>query len=82
MASTEAAAEVAVEDPVEDVPPVTEGKVPEKFFVVKSLTLQDLEQSVRNGIWATQSHNEQALNKAFEVIKKNRRHDWLVTDAL
>ncbi|KAI7173489.1 hypothetical protein KC316_g6356 [Hortaea werneckii] len=41
-------------------------KVPEKFFVVKSLTVQDLEASVRNGIWATQSHNEEALNKAYE----------------
>ncbi|KAI8935977.1 hypothetical protein NX059_007481 [Plenodomus lindquistii] len=37
-----------------------------KYFIVKSLTLQDLELSVRNGIWATQSHNEAALNKAFE----------------
>ncbi|KAF2854590.1 hypothetical protein T440DRAFT_237605 [Plenodomus tracheiphilus IPT5] len=37
-----------------------------KYFIVKSLTLQDLELSVRNGIWATQSHNEEALNKAFE----------------
>lgn len=44
-----------------------EGKVQDKYFVVKSLTLQDLEMSVRNGIWATQSHNEQALNKAYEV---------------
>jgi hypothetical protein len=34
---------------------------------VKSLTLQDLELSVRNGIWATQSHNEDVLNKAFQV---------------
>ena len=42
-------------------------RVAEKFFVVKSLTLQDLELSVRNGIWATQSHNEEALNKAYEV---------------
>jgi hypothetical protein len=42
-------------------------KVPEKFFIVKSLTLQDLEQSVSNGIWATQAHNEDALNKAYEV---------------
>jgi hypothetical protein len=42
-------------------------KVAEKFFIVKSLTLQDLEQSVRNGIWATQAHNEEALNKAYEV---------------
>lgn len=40
-------------------------KVPEKFFIVKSLTLQDLESSVRNRVWATQSHNEDALNRAF-----------------
>lgn len=38
-----------------------------KYFIVKSLTLQDLELSVRNGIWSTQSHNEEALNKAFGV---------------
>jgi RNA recognition motif-containing protein len=43
------------------------GKAVEKFFIVKSLTLQDLEQSVVNGIWATQAHNEEALNKAYEV---------------
>jgi hypothetical protein len=46
--------------------PPTE-RVPERYFVVKSLTLQDLEASVRNGIWATQSHNEIALNEAYEV---------------
>lgn len=39
----------------------------DKFFVVKSLTVEDLELSVRNGIWATQSHNEEVLNKAYEV---------------
>jgi RNA recognition motif-containing protein len=42
-------------------------RVPEKYFVVKSLTLQDLEASVRSGVWATQSHNEVALNNAYEV---------------
>lgn len=36
-----------------------------KYFIVKSLTLQDLELSVRNGIWSTQSHNEEILNNAF-----------------
>jgi hypothetical protein len=46
-------------------PSATSTRVPEKFFVVKSLTLQDLEASVRNGIWATQSHNESTLNEAF-----------------
>jgi hypothetical protein len=44
-------------------------KVPEKFFIVKSLTLQDLEASVRNGIWATQSHNESTLNEAFSAAE-------------
>ena len=39
----------------------------DKFFIVKSLTVEDLELSVRNGIWATQAHNEAALNKAFDV---------------
>ncbi|KAH7072932.1 YT521-B-like domain-containing protein [Paraphoma chrysanthemicola] len=47
-----------------DVPP-EEGDASNKYFIVKSLTLQDLELSVRNGIWATQSHNEDVLNKAF-----------------
>ncbi|KAF3919374.1 hypothetical protein ABW21_db0205584 [Orbilia brochopaga] len=30
-----------------------------------SLTLEDLDTSVSNGIWATQTHNEPALNEAF-----------------
>lgn len=38
-----------------------------KYFILKSLTLQDLELSTRNGIWATQSHNEDVLNKAFQA---------------
>ena len=42
-------------------------KINDKYFIVKSLTVEDLELSARNGIWATQSHNEDALNKAFEV---------------
>ncbi|KAF1982384.1 hypothetical protein K402DRAFT_415010 [Aulographum hederae CBS 113979] len=47
--------------------PVDSGeKAQEKFFIVKSLTLQDLELSVRTGVWATQAHNEEGLNKAFE----------------
>lgn len=48
----------------------TDSEVPtssSKYFIVKSLTIQDLELSVRNGIWATQSHNEDVLNKAFRV---------------
>lgn len=39
----------------------------ERYFVLKSLTIEDLETSVRNGIWATQSHNEELLNAAFKV---------------
>jgi len=51
--------------------PAEDGSGPkDKFFVVKSLTVEDLELSVRNGIWATQSHNEEALNKAYEVSNR------------
>lgn len=39
----------------------------ERFFILKSLTVEDLELSVRTGIWATQSHNEQTLSNAFKV---------------
>lgn len=42
-------------------------KVADKYFVLKSLTVEDMELSVRNSIWATQSHNEDTLNKAYEV---------------
>lgn len=45
----------------------TNTKVTDKYFVMKSLTVEDMELSVRNSIWATQSHNEEALNKAYEV---------------
>lgn len=44
-------------------------KVANKYFVLKSLTVEDMELSVRNGIWATQAHNEDTLNKAFEVSR-------------
>ncbi|OAQ99282.1 hypothetical protein LLEC1_02292 [Akanthomyces lecanii] len=39
----------------------------DRFFVLKSLTREDLEQSVRTSIWATQSHNEKLLNNAFQT---------------
>lgn len=43
------------------------GTQQDKFFVLKSLTAEDLELSVQTGIWATQSHNEETLNNAFKV---------------
>jgi hypothetical protein len=47
-------------------------KINDKYFIVKSLTIEDLELSARNGIWATQSHNEETLNKAYEVSFQTR----------
>ncbi|KAG6250295.1 hypothetical protein E4U23_001524 [Claviceps purpurea] len=38
----------------------------DKFFILKSLTIEDLDASVRTGKWATQSHNEKKLNEAFQ----------------
>lgn len=40
-------------------------RVPDRFFVLKSLTVQDLETSLRTGQWATQAHNEAALTTAY-----------------
>lgn len=47
--------------------PQRSSRVPDRYFIVKSLTLEDLELSRRSGIWATQTHNEAALNRAYEV---------------
>ncbi|KAL2157418.1 hypothetical protein VTH06DRAFT_6110 [Thermothelomyces fergusii] len=50
-------------------PPVNGGPTSRKdrFFVLKSLTVEDLELSVRTKTWATQSHNEETLNTAFKT---------------
>lgn len=41
--------------------------VPARYFILKSLTILDLQLSVRHGVWVTQRHNEDALNQAFQV---------------
>ncbi|KAI3319988.1 hypothetical protein HD806DRAFT_242856 [Xylariaceae sp. AK1471] len=40
----------------------------DKFFILKSLTVEDLDLSIQNGVWATQSHNEEALNEAYGAV--------------
>jgi hypothetical protein len=42
----------------------------DRFFILKSLTVEDIELSVRTNIWATQAHNEVTLNNAFHVSGK------------
>ncbi|PWY77159.1 hypothetical protein BO94DRAFT_472989 [Aspergillus sclerotioniger CBS 115572] len=41
-------------------------RVPSRYFIVKSLTVDDLELSRQSNIWATQTHNEEQLNQAYE----------------
>lgn len=53
-----------VVEPTKDVQTRSNG---DKFFILKSLTTEDLDLSVRTGLWATQSHNEESLNRAFQV---------------
>ena len=50
-------------------PSGADSRVADKYFVMKSLTVEDMELSVRNNIWATQAHNEDALNEAYKVGK-------------
>lgn len=47
-------------------------RVPERYFIVKSLTVEDLEWSRHIGIWTTQIHNEAVLNQAYEVCLPTR----------
>ena len=49
----------------------------DRYFVVKSLTVEDLELSKQSGIWATQAHNETNLNQAFETTE----HVYLIFSA-
>ncbi|KAE8349264.1 hypothetical protein BDV28DRAFT_152052, partial [Aspergillus coremiiformis] len=41
-------------------------RVPNRYFIVKSLSMDDLELSRQSGIWATQAHNEDNLNQAYQ----------------
>ncbi|KAG2010021.1 high-glucose-regulated protein 8, variant 2 [Coprinopsis cinerea AmutBmut pab1-1] len=42
---------------------------PTRFFILKSLSEDDLALSVKNGLWATQKHNELLLDQAFRTAK-------------
>ncbi|KAJ7214105.1 YT521-B-like domain-containing protein [Mycena pura] len=42
---------------------------PQRFFILKSLTRDDLDLSVQTGLWATQRHNEGILDRAFRTSK-------------
>jgi len=50
----------------------TRDKHKDRIFILKSLTVEDLDLSVTNSVWATQSHNEEVLNRAFEVCTQIR----------
>lgn len=45
-------------------------KVPERYFIMKSLTLRDLEDAVRSSSWTTQLHNENLLDHAYDGAVK------------
>ncbi|KAJ7256853.1 YT521-B-like domain-containing protein [Mycena haematopus] len=42
---------------------------PQRYFILKSLTQDDLDKSVHTGVWATQKHNEGILDRAFRTSK-------------
>ncbi|CAG8727657.1 18894_t:CDS:2, partial [Acaulospora morrowiae] len=59
--------------------PISPSKPPSqnRYFILKSLTQDDLDISVQNGLWATQPHNEAPLNRAF----KSAEHVYLIFSA-
>ena len=53
----------------EDSPFIGSARAPRpyRYFILKSLTKEDVAWSVANKIWATQPHNEKILREAFKV---------------
>ena len=49
------------------ITPPLENKAKKRFFIMKSLTREELESSVQTAHWMTQQHNETSLNEAFAV---------------
>ncbi|PCH40236.1 hypothetical protein WOLCODRAFT_136739 [Wolfiporia cocos MD-104 SS10] len=43
---------------------------PKRYFILKSLTKNDLDISVEKGLWATQHHNEGTLDQAFRTSQE------------
>ncbi|KAF9511676.1 hypothetical protein BS47DRAFT_1486732 [Hydnum rufescens UP504] len=42
---------------------------PQRYFILKSLTYEDLNMSVERKLWATQPHNEAILDQAYRTSK-------------
>lgn len=51
---------------IKDQPKLTTNPSENRYFIMKSLTVEDLETSKDMGMWATQSHNEMRLSQAYE----------------
>lgn len=43
---------------------------PKRYFILKSLSISDLEDSVKNGTWKTQRHNQPILDQAFRTSQE------------
>ena len=54
--------------PGEDADSSPSTMVQEKYFILKSSTVEDLELSRQSCTWATQIHNEDRLNRAYKVL--------------
>ncbi|KAG8818501.1 hypothetical protein FRC17_010808, partial [Serendipita sp. 399] len=40
---------------------------PSRYFIIKSLTQDDVDLSVQTGLWATQMHNQETLDQAYRT---------------
>lgn len=64
--------DVSAISPVATAPVMVDAAVSkDRYFIMKSLTLPDLDCSVKTGLWATQKHNEATLNNAFKVSSRS-----------
>ena len=76
VAETDISSPTSVQSPQNNPAIVRDPNQQDRFFILKSLTVEDLELSVTTGIWATQSHNEETLNNAFQVRSRSLWWCW------
>lgn len=50
----------------------------DRYFVLKSLTKEDLNESLQKGTWETQPHNQVLLDSAFRETQRNGKNVYLI----
>ncbi|KXS97603.1 hypothetical protein AC578_5769 [Pseudocercospora eumusae] len=63
---------------VEGEKPATPRHLQDRYFVLKSLTKEDLNESLQKGTWETQPHNQTLLDSAYREAQRCGKNVYLI----